>query len=112
MGRASKRKIQSQQAAAHSAARTRKRRPLGDAEPESHKIESQFIQVQKVPEHGMEVQEEERPEEQEGGAERENEYLQSLIAGHSAPPNPEGSFTIGQESENQSPAVRNPIWLR
>jgi thioredoxin reductase len=81
MGRPSKRKVQSRQAAALSAARTRKHGRLDDVESESHQIERQLVHVQEVPGsadaedglEGMEVLEEEHEERGEEEEEKEHE---------------------------------------
>jgi hypothetical protein len=130
MGRPSKRKVQSRQAAALSAARTRKSRRLGDAELEPRQIESQLVHVQEAPSsaeaedgsEGREFLEEEHEggehdegrenAEEECGGEQENEYLQNLIASDSVPPNSEAPELEAPEPENQSPTVKNPVWPR
>jgi hypothetical protein len=130
MGRPNKRKVQSRQAGAISASRTRKRSRLGDAEPEPYQIPGAGREVlEEDPEEGGELREEgegeggegEREEEEgeeeeedadaeeegeESGGERENEYLEDLIASLSVPPDPEGS------AEPEIPTMRDQAWPR
>ncbi|KAA8900433.1 hypothetical protein FN846DRAFT_988950 [Sphaerosporella brunnea] len=140
MGRPNKRKLQSRQAGAISASRTRKRSRLDDAEslggseslgggeslgngePEPYQIPGARREVSEedpeeelgrgAGERGEEDEEEEEEEEEaesgegESGGERENEYLENLIADLSVPPNPEGS------AEPEIPTVRDQDWPR